>query len=575
MPRARQWLRLLDRLGRRRRGAQHPGLGRRPRDAGPARSPLAMLPRVVGRVCATRRGISSRASDRISSCSCIPGTSTPACSARSPRLRRIPTVLDVFISLYDTVVLDRGPAQGPLAARARDPRRRHAGVLEREPGRRRHARARRLLRPIHAPEPQSLRGALGRRRRVDVRARRRSRRRRRHPLVSHVHPAARVRDRRARCRAARPTTAGASASSATVRSARRREELVTRARARQRRLRRHRSRRRSSPARSGARRSVSACSAPPTRRARVVPNKVFQCAAAGRPIITGRDARRSEPRSATRSSRFPSATRTRSPTAIRALRGDARLEAGRRARATFVDRFSDAALAPRPRRHTSCACSPVADPRETRGRRQLSPRFCASPVSATSGCSAWDRARARGIADRDRRQRQERDPHDAVDHAEHDALRQRQLDDRAQQRDQRLAGAEAAGEESDRHRHRTRDREREHLRGRADFTPIASRTNQSRNPLRQIHDVSITTMRSASCGRPRGGRAPAEHLARRRRGAAAPPTSYRHADRRVARDHDRDAADQAGESEPRQARDRRCVPPPSRRWRPAPTASGS
>lgn len=81
-----------------------------------------------------------------------------------------------------------------------------------------------------------------------------------------------------------------------------------------------------------------------TRKAqRIVPNKVFQCAAAGRPIITA----------ATPAIRtafgdalvtVPVGDAPALADAIRSLRGDARLESARRARAAFVNDFSDAAL---------------------------------------------------------------------------------------------------------------------------------------------------------------------------------------------------------------------------------------
>lgn len=80
------------------------------------------------------------------------------------------------------------------------------------------------------------------------------------------------------------------------------------------------------------------------KASRVVPNKVFQCAAAGRAVITA-----ATPAVDTA---FGDALVTVSvgdapalAAAIRGLRGPARLEAAERARAAFVERFSDAALA--------------------------------------------------------------------------------------------------------------------------------------------------------------------------------------------------------------------------------------
>ena len=182
------------------------------------------------------------------------------------RLRRIPTVLDVFISLYDTVVSDRGlsSSRSPIAfaTRARSTRWRVGACARVVVDTPEHAR---LLRAVHAPRPSPLRGAVGRRRGSAVR--------RRaddpgddapDPLVPHVHPAARFRDRRPRRRPARrrrphvpprrrrATTRGrgsarrASSGSPTSSSSRR-------------------SRSRSYPARSRARRSASACSARATK----------------------------------------------------------------------------------------------------------------------------------------------------------------------------------------------------------------------------------------------------------------------------------------------------------------------
>ena len=139
-------------------------MGNRPRvrDRGLGGADVAQR---AGRIAARRSGTSSRASGPTSSCSCIPGISTRACSGPIARLRRIPTVLDVFISLYDTVVVDRGlrSTRSPIALATRAAR--HDGVLERAHGRGRHARARRLLRALHAPRPVALRGAVGRCRR--------------------------------------------------------------------------------------------------------------------------------------------------------------------------------------------------------------------------------------------------------------------------------------------------------------------------------------------------------------------------------------------------------------------------
>jgi glycosyltransferase involved in cell wall biosynthesis len=80
------------------------------------------------------------------------------------------------------------------------------------------------------------------------------------------------------------------------------------------------------------------------KAARVVPNKVFQCAAAARPVVTAETP-------ALRASfgdaldLVPAGDPTVLAAALRSLRGDARRKAGERARAAFVEQFSDAVLA--------------------------------------------------------------------------------------------------------------------------------------------------------------------------------------------------------------------------------------
>ena len=119
-----------------------------------------------------------------------------------------PAVLDVFISLYDTVIVDRGlrSPRSPVAfaTRALDvlacwsvpmvvvdtPE--HADFFAAFTHRAREA----------------LRGAVGGRRGITVRGRAGSRRRRVHPLVSHLHPFARLRNRRAAGRCSPATVAG-------------------------------------------------------------------------------------------------------------------------------------------------------------------------------------------------------------------------------------------------------------------------------------------------------------------------------------------------------------------------------
>ena len=80
------------------------------------------------------------------------------------------------------------------------------------------------------------------------------------------------------------------------------------------------------------------------KAARVVPNKVFQCAAAGRALVTA-----ATPAIETAFGdalvTVPVGDAHALADAIRTLRGPARLEAAARARAVFVERYSEAALA--------------------------------------------------------------------------------------------------------------------------------------------------------------------------------------------------------------------------------------
>jgi glycosyltransferase involved in cell wall biosynthesis len=106
MPRSRQWFRLLDRLGcaveQRNIAAWDPE-----RASTAARRPLAMLPRVLWAL--------TRLAWHLMTCErpdlvvfLYPGHLDACVLGPIARLRRIPSTLDVFISLYDTVVLDRG-----------------------------------------------------------------------------------------------------------------------------------------------------------------------------------------------------------------------------------------------------------------------------------------------------------------------------------------------------------------------------------------------------------------------------------------------------------------------------------
>jgi len=105
-PRSRQWFRLLGRLGctveQRNIPAWDPD-----RASTTARRPLAMLPRVLWAL--------AQLSWHLLTCErpdlvvfLYPGHVDACVLGPIARLRRIPSTLDIFISLYDTVVLDRG-----------------------------------------------------------------------------------------------------------------------------------------------------------------------------------------------------------------------------------------------------------------------------------------------------------------------------------------------------------------------------------------------------------------------------------------------------------------------------------
>ena len=105
-PRARQWFRLLDRLGCEVE-VKNVGSWGSERASDTASSPVKMLRNVVlGLVRAARHLLTCRRPDLV--VFLYPGHLDACVLGPIARLRRIPTVLDVFISLYDTVVVDRG-----------------------------------------------------------------------------------------------------------------------------------------------------------------------------------------------------------------------------------------------------------------------------------------------------------------------------------------------------------------------------------------------------------------------------------------------------------------------------------
>ena len=153
---------------------------------GSRRVPVSRPPR---RVRARARSRASAASRRCSTCSSRSTTrssSTVACSSTRSPVALATRALDTLACWsVRTVVVDTPEHADFFAA-------------------------------LHAPRPVALRGAVGRRRGGAVRAGRRPRRRRADPLVPHLHPAARLRDGRARGRAARRRRPRRSASSATA-----------------------------------------------------------------------------------------------------------------------------------------------------------------------------------------------------------------------------------------------------------------------------------------------------------------------------------------------------------------------
>ena len=353
-PRARQWLRLLDRLG----------CDVEVRNVGSWGADRASQTAALAGADAAQRRLRACCAPRWHLLTCqrpdvvvflYPGHLDACVLGPIARLRRIPAVLDVFISLYDTVVVDRGlrSPRSPvaLATRALD-----TVACWSVP-----------LVVVDTPEHADFFARFTHRDRVALRAccgsaprssgsspRRRSRRRRADPLVPHVHPAARLRDGRARGRAARrrrphvPARRRRPASGPTPR------QLARRARAHQHRVRR-------AGAGSGAARprsrGASICLGvfgTSDKAARVVPNKVFQCAAAGRAVITAATPavdQRVRRRARDRARRRRRRARRRAPRAPRARTGSP----SRRAPAPS---FEAALLRSRPRRR------PRRDPRQ-------------------------------------------------------------------------------------------------------------------------------------------------------------------------------------------------------------------
>jgi glycosyltransferase involved in cell wall biosynthesis len=105
-PRARQWFRLLDRLGADVE-VMNVGSWGSDRASDTAVSPVKMLRTVAfGLLRATRHLLTCRRPDLV--VFLYPGHLDACVLGPIARLRRIPTVLDVFISLHDTVIVDRG-----------------------------------------------------------------------------------------------------------------------------------------------------------------------------------------------------------------------------------------------------------------------------------------------------------------------------------------------------------------------------------------------------------------------------------------------------------------------------------
>jgi glycosyltransferase involved in cell wall biosynthesis len=339
MPRSRQWLRLLDRLECSVEVRNLPAWDS-DRASTTARSPFAMLPRVLGAL--------ARLAWYLLRCErpdivvfLYPGHVDACVLGPIARLRRVPAVLDVFISLYDTVVLDRGlhgrRSPHALATRALDtlacwsvqrvvvdtPE--HGAFFAAFTHRARDRFA--LLwvgadEALYAPAPDPgddapvlwyltfipLHG-------FDTVAR----------AAARLGPGRKIRlvgdgqDRPAAEATARELGLTNLEFVAPVPEAELPAEI----------------------ARASVCLGVFGTS---EKAARVVPNKVFQCAAAGRAVVTA-DTPAIRTAFGDALVTVPAGDADALAAAIRSLRGNARLEAAERARGTFEERFSDAALA--------------------------------------------------------------------------------------------------------------------------------------------------------------------------------------------------------------------------------------
>ena len=103
-PRSRQWLRLLERLGDE---VEVRNVGSWGADRAAAASPIRTLLRVLGGLWRGARYLATCERPDVV-VFLYPGHLDACVLGPIARLRRIPAVLDVFISLYDTVIVDRG-----------------------------------------------------------------------------------------------------------------------------------------------------------------------------------------------------------------------------------------------------------------------------------------------------------------------------------------------------------------------------------------------------------------------------------------------------------------------------------